>query len=968
MMQTFLEDVARRLYDKYGDDISSLSLFLPSKRARLFFADALSRVAPHPVWEPRYDSMDRLMCEVAELDTADKLRLLTELYIIYSQHHSEPFDKFYHWGEMLLADFDMVDKYKVDASRLFVNISDLKELEAHVEYISEDKEKMEALSAFWSTLCDGQSLSEHKERFLRVWRTLGMIYEQFRARLAEQRIGYTGMIHRRAIERIKEGAEVPLYDGRCVFVGFNALTTCERELLAHLSKTSRCDFFWDYDNYFVRGAGEKQEAGMFIRRSLRDLPSEEEGISRDNMLDKASIEVVSTSTNVAQCRYVAEWLQEIARAEGGELGKDTAVVLTDENLLMPLLYALPESLKVRRDNKGRERSAINVTMGYPLRHTLAYSFVERLLELQGHIRRVDGENTFYYVDVDGLLTHPYIVDYLGIEASKIRGEINTHRMFYIPRSHLARTPLLEELFCPVASSKELLDYLCSIVRRVAELPVSGSDAEYRAEYLTITVESLAKLRNMLNECKVDIPDDVCRSLVRRHLQSERIPFTGEPLEGLQIMGILETRNIDFRNVLILSMSDHNFPGNHAADGSFIPYSLRFAYGLPTPEHHEGVYAYYFYRLISRAERVMMIYSSHADDKSSGEPSRYIRQLEYESGLNIAHADVAADVAFVDTEPLEVAKDDEVMDSLYRFTDGRSELSPTAFSRYLKCPMMFYFATVARVRADDELEEGIDNKTFGNIFHKAAELLYDNVLDEHDPRNKILAMQHTGDVEKAVDAAIAKSFFGRNDGVLPKLNGDLVIIRNIVINYLRDNVMEYDGKAEMPFTVLHNEKELSYDFPFSTSEGERKLRFGGISDRIDSIGDRLIRIIDYKTGSPHLQFNGIESLFDGTMQGGLSNIVNTLLYSMMVSHNEKCDVVPSLYYVGKMTPKSDYSPLFVDKKSDTTGAPYSSYAAEFEANVRRVLEEIFDRSRPFRQCKDRSVCEYCDFADICAVKH
>lgn len=962
-MQTFLEDVARRLYDKYGDDLSSLTLFLPSKRARLFFAEALTRIVPRPVWEPRYDSLDTLMSDIAGLRSADKIRLVTELYLVYSNYHEEGFDKFYHWGEMLLADFDMVDKYMVDADMLFANISDLKELEARIDYLSE--EQLAALSTFWGMFCDEESLSEYKQRFLRVWRTLGTIYNEFRERLESQGIGYAGMIHRRAIERIKSGEKLSIYDRRYVVVGFNALTSCERALLAHLSASCQCDMFWDYDNYFVRGAGKVQEAGMFIRRTLSELPSEEEGMSRDNMLTKHSVEVVSTSTNVAQCRYVADKLQELAKE--GALDKDTAVVLTDENLLMPLLYALPEGLKVRTDEQGRSHSAINVTMGYPLRHTLAYSFVERLLELQSHARPDDGEPTFYYVDVEGLLAHPYIVDSAGEASERLRSHINKYRIFNVPQSLFAESELLASLFRQTSGGIEELDYLCEIIDKVAALPIAAQDAEYKAEYLAITSESIIKLRNMLSECNVEVPDDVCRSLVRRHLQGVRIPFTGEPLEGLQIMGILETRNLDFRNVLILSMSDHNFPGNHAADGSFVPYSLRSAYGLPTPEHHEGVYAYYFYRLISRAERVWMIYSSHADDKSSGEPSRYIRQLDYESGLKINRTDVAADVSFIETQPLEVAKDDEVMASLARFTDGSAALSPTAFSRYLKCPMAFYFATVARVRAEDELEEGVDNKTFGNIFHKAAELLYNNVKGDPDPRTRIGAMRSTDEVVRSVDAAIAEEYFGREDGKLPKLSGELTIIRKIVIDYLRDNVMRYDAKTEHPFEVLYNEKELVYDFPFSTAEGERKLRFGGISDRIDRLGEHMLRIIDYKTGSPHLEFNGIEGLFDGTMQGGLSNIVNTLLYSMMVSHNERCDVIPSLYYVGKMVDGASYSPLFVDKQSGMTGAPYSTFAAEFEGNVRRVLEDIFDRTKPFKQCENKASCDYCDFAEICAIK-
>lgn len=944
-MRTFLSEVAGRLYAKYGNDVSSLSIMFSSRRARLFFADALASIADRPIWEPEYLSVDDVMTELAELRPADKIRLIAELYSVYSKYHDESFDKFYFWGEMLLADFDMIDKYMVDASQLFRNISDIKELEADVGYLNE--KQLRIIADFWRTIGEEASLSEQKRRFLAIWRTLGTIYDEYRERLRSLGIAYTGMMYREAVGRIDSGNANPLPPRRYVVAGFNALSTCERWLFAYLANNYDVDFFWDYDDYYV--ADTTQEAGLFVRKSIGELPPER-GVSHDNFRNIRSLHTVAAGSNVIQCKYAVSVLRDLAR--DGKLDKETAVVLTDENLLMPLLYALPEDL-----------GAVNVTMGYPLRNTLAYSFLERLLELQHHARSGASGDTFYYVDADGILTHPYIADSDRKTIAAIRDEMVKNRLISVPSEVVARTPLLSRIFRVANGWRDLMSYLRDAIAAAAETPYSGDEVRFRVEYLSVLSESIGKLYNMLQSCGIDVSDDVCRSLVRRHLQNERIPFEGEPLEGLQVMGILETRNLDFRNVVILSMTDDNFPGSRTADSSFIPYGLRLAYGLPTPEHHEGVYAYYFYRLIQRAENVYMFYCSHADEKSTGEPSRYIRQLEYETDFKILKTDVGADVNLADSKPIEIPKTAAVMDVLDGFTDGRSFLSPTAFSRYVQCPLKFYFSSVAKIRTDDELTEEVDNQTFGNIFHKAAELFYGEVLDEQHPASHLQRLIESGAVERAVNSAISEVYFGREDGGLPELSGDLLIIRDIVTRYLRDNVARYDA-ANDSFSVISTERTVEYDFPFAVGGRERKMRFKGYADRVDSLDNGKIRVVDYKTGTAHLEFAGLTQLFCGEAKQRLSNFINTLLYAMMLRYEYGRDAVPALYYVRKMA-GSGYSPLIIDKSRNLSGDPYSEYAAEFEEYVGATLREMFDPTVPFRQSEDADACNSCDFAAVCA---
>ncbi len=952
-MRTFLGEVAERLYGEYGEDISSLSVMFSSQRARLFFADALRSIAERPIWEPSYLTIDDVMSELSGLRRADRIRLLTELYRVYSRHHhGETFDRFYHWGEMLLSDFDMVDKYLVDASQLFRNISDIKELEADVDYLT--PEQLHIIN-FWRSVGDETPLSEQKRRFLEIWKTLGTVYAEFRGRLRSLGIAYSGMIAREAVERIARGEAPELPERHYVVAGFNALSECERRLFAYLKTNYRVDIFWDYDDYYVDDPS--QEAGRFVRRNLTELPPVS-GISHDNFKNVKELHAVAASSDVVQCKYAAQLLATLSEERGGAtLDKETAVVLTDENLLMPLLYAVPQSI-----------GAVNVTMGYPLRNTLAYSLLERLLELQAHARQRGGGATFYHVDVDGLLSHPYIADLCPERCQKLRGEIVRDRLISVPVSVLACGPELERIFRPVTDWSDLMAYLREVVALSAETLYSGDDVKYRTEYLGALGESIARLHNMMRECGMDFSAEVTRSLVRRHLQNERIPFEGEPLEGAQVMGILETRNLDFRNVIILSMTDDNFPGVRSSDSSFIPYALRYAYGLPTPEHHEAVYAYYFYRLVQRAESVYMVYSSHADEKSTGEPSRYIRQLEYESGRRLIKSDVGVEVNPPSEKPIEIFKDEAVMRSLGRFTDGTSQMSPTAFSRYVECPLKFYFASVAKIRTDDELTDEVDNMTFGNIFHKAAELLYDGAVGEVHPSALLRRKIESGEVERVVERAIREEYFNIGDDSVstPEFGGELMIIRDIVTRYLRDNVAGYDMRNDR-FAVVSTEHDVTMRFPFTAGGQQMELHFGGVSDRVDSLDDGTIRVVDYKTGAEHLEFNGIEALFHGKAKERMSNFINTLMYAMMLRHESGRDVIPTLYYVRKMNDEG-YSPLLNDKSAGgVKGAPYSVYERQFEQEISAALSEMFDAEIPFRQCEDANSCTRCDFADICFRK-
>ena len=953
-MKGFLEEVAADLYARYGEGLSERAVLFPSRRARLFFVDALGRIAGRPMWQPEWVTIDDLTGEISGLHTGDRVRLITELYKVYSAYHNEPFDKFYFWGDMLLTDFDTIDKYLIDAQMLFRNISEIKEIEADISYLTPAQLR---ILSFWSSFGEQADLSEEKRRFLAIWKTLGPIYRRFRERLSSLGIAYNGMVQRAAADRIRGGGFAFPEPRRYVVAGFNALSECEKRLFGFLATAAETDFYWDYDSYYKDDP--EQEAGMFVRSNVAQFPPRTE-LRYDNMRGEKQIVSVAAVSNAVQCKYAAAILADLARRRREEdsgiaagarpaLGKETAVVLTDENLLLPLLYALPADI-------GR--------VGFPLRQSLAYTFVERLVELQNHRRRKGDGCTFYHADVAGILAHPYVAECDAALTRTMHEEIVRDRRISVDAAWLGRNELLKRIFTPAATWRELSDYMLDVVAAVARQPYEGDDARQRVEFLAVIAEQVTKLRNSLDECDIDLTAEVYTSLLRRHLQTLRIPFEGEPLEGIQIMGILETRNLDFENVIILSMNDDNFPGNHMAQASFIPYNLRAAYELPTPEHHEGVYAYYFYRLIQRAKTVHMLYCSHADDKSTGEPSRYIYQLDYESGFDVRKVEVGVDVNLAETAPIEVPKDEGVMVRLERFVDAQSPatLSPTAFFRYVACPLRFYFHSIARLEADDEISEEVDAPMFGTILHAAVQTLYARIAGEAHPGETLRAMIRTGEVAQAVEAAINQNYLQDKHATAEDYSGNLLLVKDIVIRYLRGGVMPYDA-AHDAFTVTGLEQEVAYGFDFESAGRPLRMKFAGIADRIDVLEDGTLRVVDYKTGAPHLEFAGVESLFHGEGKQRLSNILQTLLYAMMLYRTRGADAVPALYYVRAMN-RPDYLPTLDDRETGVKGARYTLYRERFEELLRAQLAELYDTSVPFRQCEDADTCKYCDFNVIC----
>ncbi|GHU99133.1 hypothetical protein FACS1894159_02680 [Bacteroidia bacterium] len=988
---TFLEELATTLYGRYGDEVSSLCIVLPTRRARLFLNDALASLAERPLWQPAYTSIDTLAERLSGLKTASRERLITELYKVYRNYHNESFDTFYHWGEMLLADFDQVDKYRVRADELFANIHDLREIDT--QFADMNPEQRQIVERFWSAFAAGGGFasgsgseesptatasatpiagrSQEKERFMEVWRTLAPIYHDYRRTLEAQGIAYAGMMHRRAAEKLIALKDAPddapedvLGGVRYIVAGFNALSECEKALFDHLRDRCRAEFYWDYDSYYTDAA--EQEAGLFLRSNIRRYPQSTE-FETDNFAKHKEMVVVGAPSDSLQAKYAADFLHEATT------DRKTAIVLTDENLLTPTLYSV-----------STVAEQINITMGYPLRQTLAYSFAERLLQLRATVRQRDGRTLFHHTEVVGILTHPFLRDHATEQTAGLVHQIIEGRLIYADAEALGVTPLLAMIFPASAPGPagqpsatqttaslsvenasvgpgDIAAYLVETLTAVARLPYDGDQGPLRTEYFATIIEAITRVANSLEGCGIELSDKVFASLLRRHLQSVRIPYEGEPLQGVQIMGILETRNLDFDNMLLLSVGDDTFPGNRMGAPSFIPYNLRAAYGLPDASHHEGVYAYYFYRLLQRARKVHIVYCSASDERRTGEESRYIYQLRYESGHTIGERRLRLEINHTRDNTIAVGKRGVVADELGRMLDGRRRLSPSALNGWVDCPLKFYFRSVAALSPADELTEQIEAPMLGTILHKAMELLYGDLVGAPRPQKRMAALIGSREVDDAVEQAIRSQYLNKFTLPREEYGGNLLLAGDIVCKYINSAILPFDARGESIIEGL--EVELKAPFAFPTPEGMRSVTLYGKADRTERLPDGTLRIVDYKTGTPSAGFGGVEALFSPSFRERNGAALQTLLYALMATRMGNATVQPALYYVRNLSAE-DYSPLLVDSSARTEVAEYGQVRVQLEAMLARSLGELFDFGSLFTQCNDRETCRMCDFANIC----
>ncbi len=957
-MKEFLADLAEQIYRDHPS-LDDLTIVFPNRRAIIYFRKHLSALLQKPAFAPRFLTIEDFIGTFSLWQVPDKLELVHRLYKSYYEVlgnrkedealSPEPFDKFYFWGDMLLRDFDEVDKYMVNATQLFKDLSSQKELDASFDFLT--PEQTAFLRSFWGNF--DADLTANKQKFLHVWRLLPEVYLAFRKQLKDENLAYEGMLHRSVAETLEFSLPAKR-EGKLIFAGFNALTIAEERIISLFVDQDEAKVYWDLDQYYVND--NTQEAGKFFRQYQehsvlkKTFPQNLPG----NFKTAKSVRIVGAAQHVGQTKLMTQFIKE--QLEKGINPEETLIVLPDEKLLLPVLHGISGYVE-----------KLNVTMGFPLASTPMFNLIEFLIELQINRRAP----YFNHRQVLSLLGHPYVLAADPVLANERRKEIIQNNRIVIHQSELTAGPALYPMMFTFIGEGGLTRYLHDIIASLGALQgLAVLDKEYAFHFL--------KLINRFEEV-TGVGGDVLQAeenvekrfqaelksfsrLFRQLVRAQRIPFTGEPLKGLQVMGVLETRNLDYKNVFVLSLNEGALPAS-GNKPSYIPYNIRKAYSLPTAEHQDAFYAYLFYRVLQRAENIFLFYNTETDVLGQGEMSRYLQQILFESGWQPQHDVLHNTIQPHAILPIEIKKDETVLKNLTKLNDGNPRfkgISPSALNTYIECQLQFYFKHIAKIREADEVEEDLDARLVGNLLHDVMERYYRKIQD-HKKSNFIEAsdLTHHGPVvEQLIDEVFIENYSLDRDKVVT-YEGQRLVVREVIKSFVERIIKRDQDYA--PFSIEGLEHSgLLYYLAIVHAPGQAVI--GGKIDRLDRKGD-VVRVIDYKTGRDKLDFESVESLFN---REGKRNkaAFQTLVYALLYQSNypEKgVRIAPGLINRLNIFDDKYGFELTINKQAVKDAGPLLK---EMEVHLKILLEELFNPAETFKQTLNTENCKYCPYQGIC----
>ncbi len=933
----FLEHIAELIQTRYERPEDVVVVF-PNRRAGLFLKDILKSAAVKPGWAPDIISLQDLVSRESALHLADPVYLVYKLYQVYKTHlpreEGESFDRFYYWGKMLLQDFDEVDKYMVSGETLYRNLLQQKELDATFDFLSDEQKQI--LKDFW--LGFEESRSENKERFLRTWEKLGGIYSDFRSELEKEGLAYEGMLYRDFANGI-DRHEWKYRRKHVIFAGFNALTTAEEIIIRWCLENGDTRMEWDVDAYYVNDSG--QEAGNFFR-TFRKLPAFNRTFPAalpDRIRTREmSLEIIGVPQHVGQARIVGQKLDELLKAFPDTPRHRIALVLGDESLLLPMLHALPADC-----------GPVNVTMGFPLSHAPVNSLIEYLTDNQRLFRR---ERGFYHLPVSGILNHPLISPYWD-EAGKFLRKAESINKVYFSEEEFEDIPVISQIFTEAGS--DFPDYLNGILKQLeSDEKLDEMNRTFIHHYRKHFIRYSEILRK---EDRLNVDVHMFRRLFRQLANTEKVPFTGEPLRGIQVMGVLETRNLDFDHVFILSCNEGNLPSG-ARQHSFIPYNIRKAYDLPHFDQQDAMYAYLFYRLLHNLETAVFTWDTEGNEFGEEEMSRFLKQLRYEFPAEVTERVLAHETDAEKPAVIRIERTPAIRQRLARYLDPSAKrgISASALNTYLECRLRFYFRNVAGLYEQDEIEEDLDARTLGNVLHHLMEKIYDDHQQQKGDEVTVNDIREMQDKLKEELLWAFKKHYHIEKGEF-SIEGKNRIAGEIVLNFAREILSLDMGYA--PFYLRGLEKEIHH--MEQIGEG-REVKLSGVVDRADE-KDGHIRIIDYKTGKDQQSFESIEDLFaEKPNKVAFQTLFYTLLYQRSTGRSH--DMSPNVF--NRPVLFQQESPLLKmgsrNRKKEIVNAEECMDA--FAEKLHGLLEELFFSEQAFDQTDDTRRCTYCEFNVMC----
>lgn len=945
-MKSFLEELAENMA-KSEKELDRLTFVFPNRRAALYFQNFLASSLQRPQWAPGMISVEDFFKKHSDLLEPDRLTLIHRLYQVYGEvlKTDESFDRFYFWGDMLLRDFDEIDRYMVNGPQLFKDLSKIKELDATFDYLSGEQKQF--LQGFWVHFESKPSFS--KEQFLRLWRKLPAVYTAFTKSLKKDNLGYEGMVHRQVAETVlMKPAESGEYS-HIVFAGFNALTKAE-EVLITTMVASGARVFWDADSYYMDNG--LQEAGQFLRsyRNHGVLGASFPKEMPSNLLDSPKkIQAVGVPQRIGQAKLAGREVESILQVLPKknlplELSK-TVLVLPDESMLLPVMHSLPVGLE-----------DINVTMGFPLRYTPLFSLLDQIVEMQVKRRG----KSFSHREVNAILGHAYLIALTGTKSRTMHESIVAKNRVFVRADELAMDePILQMVFQPVEPAAAT-NYLLEIVRY---LGASFEDkSTFDREYAFHFHQQLSRLHTILYGSDKTPDWRGFQKLWRQVVITQRIPFHGEPLRGLQIMGVLETRNLDFDNVILLSLNEGLLP-SAIRQGSYVPHAIRKAYGLPTYEQQDAIYAYLFYRLLQRAGNISFYYNTEPDIIGNGEMSRFLQQVLMESGLKVERKVLHNAIHVHSAKKFDITKTPLVLQLLEKYVKEGGEyehrLSPSSLNDYVECSLRFYLKHIARLTEVDEVEEDVDARAFGNILHNVACWYYDDLLKRGTKVVSEADLEEREEVvDKLIDRAFRKFYFMEPDEPVI-YEGQRVVVKAVARTFL-GKILEKD-REYAPFEIRMLEEPF---LEHIVLESGKRVRIGGKIDRADW-KDGLVRVIDYKTGKDETSFESIESLFARDQKrnkAAFQTILYAFMYALKNGAGDK--IKPGLLNRTSLFGKFEFGHRMGSTYPKALIEDVRPHLEEFGVRLSAVVEEMFDPNVSFGQTTFLKSCTYCSYKSFC----
>lgn len=945
MKQPFLDKLADEVVSTYKSNMQELCFVFPSKRAGIFFKKFLSQKLTKPVWAPDIFSIEEFIQKLSPYRPADKLVLIFELFETYKHHgEDQSFDMFYPWGEMMLKDFDEIDKNLVSGKDIFKIVRELREVEEELNFNIDD---IEQFSSFWKTFSN-RDLSSIQNEFIKTWQVLGKVYDDFRKRLAEKNIAYDGMAFRKLYEEIKKGSfTIPW--GKIIFAGFHLLTKSEEGIIKELLRKGKAEIYWDADEYYINDS--RQEAGELLRKNFKNLKIDSpKWIGKSLTADKKSVKITGAPLLAGQAKALGNELKKILSNNNSSF-ENTAIVLPDESLLIPVLNSLPAEI-----------DSLNVTMGFPLKSSSLYNLFQILKKLQKN--KKSGKNcvVFYHKDVMQLLLHPYVKFNDPVYIYDTVNDIKKNNIIYVSKNRIenedkTHPEILDILFKDVSTAEEIQNYLYEIISYISgKFERSGSAiTKFELEFFYALFEQLNRLKDIISSYSGVMTGETYWRLLDEVLRTSRIPLTGEPLKGVQVMGLLETRALDFENVFILSLNEGIMPRG-VVQNSFIPYNIRKAFRLPTYDEEDSLPAYYFYRLLTGAKSVHLFYNTEVDVFASGEISRFLLQVEDElakyENINCTHTIISTEIEKPFRKEISVAKTPGIIEKL----SGIS-YSPSDLNNYISCKLKFYMKKIARLDEEEEIEEFFGPATFGSILHNIAEIIY----KEHEGKTftKEIIESIREKLNNNYDSVLKQAFEKINS--LKELDTDLqgknLLLKNI-IRTLVNKILDSD-LTNLPFKILN--LELKIEDIININQNGKAIPIG-LRGRIDRVEEKdgIPTIIDYKTG-----------IFKPKND---SNASSDEYFDTIISDPEYKEYFQAYFYAysyfksdGRKKIKIAIYPV----KKISEGLAYlteepvtEENIAGFEKKLMKLFEELLNAEIPFFQTEDIKRCRFCAYKSIC----